>query len=82
MALWFARVHLETLSRKYAESPQRDTHAGSNVGSDPTGLEPSDDPIHKLFIRSPVWSGLKNSRGVARRYDQLPNQYVPLLAEW
>ena len=45
---------------------------------DPVVSEPTDRPIRTQCIHNPIWNGLTNGKGTAGRYDQLPNQYVPL----
>ena len=57
-------------------------YASPDGGSDPVASEPTDGPIRTQWIRNPIWSGPTHGTGVAGRYDQLPNQYVPLLAEY
>ena len=57
-------------------------YANPDGGSDPIVSEPTDGPIRTQWIRNPVWSGPTHGRGVAGRYDRLPNQYVPLHAEY
>ena len=37
--------------------------------------------IRTQCIHNPIWSGLMSSKGVAGRYDRLPNQCVPLHEE-
>ena len=54
----------------------------SNNGQLGAGASFSDDRISTQCICNPVWNGLTHGTGVARRYDQLPNQYVPLPAEY
>ena len=61
-------------------SPTR--YASPDGGSNPTASEPTDGPIRTQWIRNPIWSGPIHGRGVAGRYDQLPNQYIPLHAEY
>ena len=55
--------------------------ASPDGGSDPIVSEPTDGPIRTQCIHNPIWNGLTNGKGVAGRYDQLPNQYVPLHEE-
>ena len=55
-------------------------YASPDGGSDPIVSEPTDGSIRTQYIHNPLWSGLTN-KGVAGRYDQLPNQYVPLHEE-
>ena len=55
--------------------------ASPDGGSDPTALEPTDESIRRQCFCNPVWNGLTRGIGVAGRYDRLPHQYVPLLAE-
>ena len=45
-------------------------------------LETTDEPIHRQRTLIPVGNGLRNVTDVAERYDRLPNQYVPLLADY
>ena len=47
-------------------------------GSDPIVSESTDGLIRTQRIHNPIWNGLTNGKGAAERYDQLPNQYVPL----
>ena len=55
--------------------------ASPDGGSDPNVSEPTDGLIRTQCIHNPIWSGLTNGRGLAGRYDRLPNQYVPLHEE-
>ena len=55
--------------------------ASPDGGSDPIVSEPTDGLIRTQCIHNPVWSGLTNGKGVAGRYDHLPNQSVPLHEE-
>ena len=50
-------------------------------GLDPIVSEPTDGPIRIQCIHNPIWNGLTNGKGAVGRYDQLPNQYVPLHEE-
>ena len=52
--------------------------ASSDGGLDPTVSESTGGT---QCIDNPIWSGLTNGKGVAGRYDRLPNQYVPLHEE-
>ena len=55
--------------------------ASPDGGSDPIVSEPTDGLIRTQCIHNPVWSGLTNGKGVAGRYDHLPNLSVPLHEE-
>ena len=57
-------------------------YASPDGGSDPNAFEPTDEPIHRQHIRNPAWNEVTRGTGVAGRYDRLPNQYTPLLAEY
>ena len=50
--------------------------ASPDGGSDPIVSESTDEPIRTQCIHIPIWSGLTNGKGVAGRYDQLPNQHT------
>jgi len=63
----------------YGKHPTR--FASPDGGSDPIVSESTDGLIRTQCIHNPIWSGLTNGKGVAGRYDQLPNQYVPLHEE-
>ena len=52
--------------------------ASSDGGLDPTVSESTGGT---QCIDNPIWSRLTNGKGVAGRYDRLPNQYVPLHEE-
>ena len=52
--------------------------ASPDGGSDPIVSESTDGPIRTQCVHNPVWSGLTNGKDAGGRYDQLPNQYVPL----
>ena len=47
--------------------------ASPDGGSDPTVTKSTDGQIRTQCIHNPIWSGLTNGKGVAERYDQLPN---------
>ena len=47
-------------------------------GLDPIVSESTDGLIRTQCIHNPIWNRLTNGKGAAERYDQLPNQYVPL----
>ena len=52
--------------------------ASPDGGSDPIVSESTNRPIHTQCIYIPIWNGLTNCKGIAGRYDRLPDQYVPL----
>ena len=54
---------MKTLSRCDESPPTQ--HVGLDVGSDPTVLGQTDEPIHKQCIPNPVWNGLVVDTGVA-----------------
>ena len=60
----------------YGRHPTRFVSPGG--GSDPIVSESTDGPIRTQCIHNPIWNGLTNGKCAAERYDQLPNQYVPL----
>ena len=60
----------------YGRHPMRFVSPGG--GSDPIVSESTDGPIRTQCVHNPVWSGLTNGKDAGGRYDQLPNQYVPL----
>ena len=57
-------------------------YASPEGGLDPIALEPTDGTIRTQWIRNPIWRGLTHGTDTAGRYDQLPNQYFLLLAEY
>ena len=57
-------------------------YASPDGGSDPIASEPTNGPIRTQWICNPIWSGLTHGRGVPERYHRLPNEYVPLHAEY
>ena len=71
--------HIDFGQEMCGKHPKR--FASPDGGSDPIVSESTDGLIRTQFIHNPIWSGLTNGRGVAGRYDRLPNQYVPLHEE-
>ena len=57
--------------QKCGKPPTR--YASPDDGSDPIAFELTDGLIHTQCVRNPILSGLTHGKGVAGRYDRLPN---------
>lgn len=69
----------------HVECPRSDVpvwYTGPDGGSDPFALELTEEPIQTQHIHNPIWNRLTNGTGMAGQYNQLPNQYAPLLIEY